>query len=127
MSLYISGTAVFTGDPEIRYLQSGTAVANASLVFNETWKNDAGEKQERAHFYRATWWGGAAETINRYFGKGQPIQIVKGIVDSEAYTAKDGTVKSSTIITVKEWEFVVGAGKKKDVTEEPEAHEDTPF
>ena len=34
-------------DPEIRYTQSGSAVANATIATNDYWTDKQGEKQER--------------------------------------------------------------------------------
>ena len=34
-------------DPEMRYTQSGAAIANFPVAVNERWTNSAGERQER--------------------------------------------------------------------------------
>ena len=46
-------------DPEVKYTQSGTAVANLNVATNEVWTDKGGERQERsldqrAHFLSAT-------------------------------------------------------------------------
>ena len=33
-------------DPEVRYTQGGSAVANLNLATNEVWNDKAGQKQE---------------------------------------------------------------------------------
>ena len=38
-------------DPEIRYTQSGSAVANATIATNDYWTDKQGEKQERAEWH----------------------------------------------------------------------------
>ena len=38
-------------DPEIRYTQSGSAVANATIATNDYWTDKQGEKQERTEWH----------------------------------------------------------------------------
>lgn len=107
--LFASGVATFAQKPEMKYLQSGKAVVNASLVFNEKWTDkDSGEAKEKAFWYKGTWWGRAAEVINQYFDKGDAIQIIKAEVTSDVYMSKKGEPRSNVILTVKEWSFVPG-------------------
>jgi single-strand DNA-binding protein len=39
-------------DPEMRYSAEGTAIANLAIATNETWKDKAGERQERTEWHR---------------------------------------------------------------------------
>ncbi|PYQ10318.1 MAG: single-stranded DNA-binding protein, partial [Acidobacteria bacterium] len=44
-------------DPEVKYTQSGTAVANLNVATNEVWTDKAGQKQERTEWHRVVVWG----------------------------------------------------------------------
>lgn len=52
-------------DPEIRYTQNGTAVANFTLATNETWTKD-GEKEARVEWHNIVAWARLAKICNQY-------------------------------------------------------------
>ena len=54
-------------DPEVRYMSSGKAVANASLATSETWKDkNTGEKQERTEWHNLVLYERLAEIAGQY-------------------------------------------------------------
>ena len=60
-------------DPELRYLQSGTAVCNLNVAVSESWSDrQSGERREKTTWYRVAVWGAQAENCNQYLSKGQP-------------------------------------------------------
>lgn len=61
-------------DPQIKYTQSGTAVANLSLGVTETWVKD-GNRQERTEWVRVSAFGKLAEIIGEYLKKGSKAYI----------------------------------------------------
>lgn len=78
MSLQLNAVQLaghLTRDPEMRYTQTGTAVAEVGIAINRKWKNDAGQTQEEVTFVDVTFWGKNAENIQKYFHKGNPIYI----------------------------------------------------
>ena len=40
------------GDPDIRYMESGAAVANMTLATSENWKDKDGQKQEKTEWHK---------------------------------------------------------------------------
>ncbi|MEQ8280818.1 MAG: single-stranded DNA-binding protein [Deltaproteobacteria bacterium] len=52
-------------DPEMRYPQGGTAVANFRIATTERWKDADGEMQERTDWHRIVVWGKQGETCRR--------------------------------------------------------------
>ena len=44
-------------DPEMRYTQSGVAVANFNIATSETWTNKEGEKETRTEWHKIVAWG----------------------------------------------------------------------
>lgn len=63
--------------PEMRYMQSGAAVANVTVATSETWKDkDTGEKNEKTEWHRVIFFGRLAEIVGEYLKKG--FQGVRG-------------------------------------------------
>ena len=61
------------GDPESRYTQSGTAVANFNVATNESRKNAEGGYQDHTEWHRCVLFGKPAETAAQYLKKGQMV------------------------------------------------------
>lgn len=64
-----------TREPEVKHLQSGTAVAELGLAVNRTWKDKNGQKQDEVTFIDVTLWGRTAEIAGEYLSKGRPVLI----------------------------------------------------
>jgi single-strand DNA-binding protein len=65
-----------TRDVEVRYLQSGMAVADIGIAVNDRRKNQqTGEWIEEVTFVDVTLWGRTAEVAGEYLSKGSPIFI----------------------------------------------------
>ena len=65
-----------TRDVEVRYLQSGMAVADIGIAVNDRRKNQqTGEWIDEVTFVDVTLWGRTAEVAGEYLGKGSPIFI----------------------------------------------------
>lgn len=86
-----------TRDPEIRNTPSGQTVAAISIATNRTWKDKAGQKQDKTEFHNVVLWGRVAEIAGQYLTKGQEAYI-EGRLETRKYTAKDGTERRVTEI-----------------------------
>ncbi len=84
-------------DPEVRYTQSGTAVANFTLATNEVWNDKAGVKQERTEWHRIVVWGKQAEVAREYLSKGRQVYI-EGTLQTRQWDDKEGNKRSTTEI-----------------------------
>ena len=62
-------------DPEIRYTQSGSAVANATIATNDYWTDKQGEKQERTEWHSLVMWGRLADLAQSYLKKGSQVYV----------------------------------------------------
>ena len=96
-----------TKAPEIKYTQSGKAVASFALAIDRR-RSAGGEKQ--ADFISCVAWEKTAETIGNYCSKGQQI-AVEGRIQSRSYDAQDGSKRYVTEVIVQSMEF---CGKKGD-------------
>ena len=103
-------------DPEVRHRDSGDAVANVSIATSETWKDKAGEKQERTEWHRVVFFGKLAEIAGEYVSKGKQV-YVEGRITTRKYTDKDGVEKYSTEIIGDK--LVLLGGGSRDEGERP--------
>jgi single-strand DNA-binding protein len=62
-------------DPEVRYSQSGTPVANFSLATNERFKDSNDEWQERTEWHCMVAWQRLAGIVGEYVAKGSKVYI----------------------------------------------------
>ena len=64
------------GNPELKYMPSGNAVANINIATTESWKDKkTGEKQERTEWHRVVLFQRLAEIANEYLRKGSQVYI----------------------------------------------------
>lgn len=82
-------------DPEIRYTQQGTAVANFSLATTNRFKNRSGEMEERTEWHRVVAWDKLAEICGQYLSKGRQVYI-EGRLQTREWEDKDGNKRSTT-------------------------------
>ena len=91
-----------TRDPEVKYLQSGAAIANVSLAVNRTWFDQkSNEKKEEVTFVEVTAFGRTAEVIGEYCIKGKPL-MVEGRLKLEQWEDKQSGQKRSKLIVIAE-------------------------
>ena len=62
-------------DPEVRYLDSGVAVANFSLATTENYKNKEGERVSQTEWHNIVLWRGLAEVAEKWLKKGSSVYI----------------------------------------------------
>lgn len=97
-------------DPELRYLQSGTAVCSFSVAVNEYWNDRAtNERREKTTWYRVSAWGSLGETCNNYLSKGRQVMIV-GTVEARGYTNNAGEAAASLELRAREVKFLSDGG-----------------
>lgn len=94
-----------TRDPELRYTQNNTAVAQIGLAINRKWKDQAGEQREEVTFIDCDAWGKTAEILNQYVRKGNPIYI-EGRLKLDQWTDKEGGKRSKLKVVVESMQFL---------------------
>ena len=111
-------------DPETRYTTGGEAVTNISIATTDTWKDKAGEKQERTEWHRVAFFGKLAEIAGEYLKKGSQV-YVEGRLQTRKWQDKDGADKYTTEIVANQMQMLgsrqgMGGGRG---AEAPEAAE----
>ncbi|MBL4715581.1 MAG: single-stranded DNA-binding protein [Bacteroidia bacterium] len=84
-------------DPEVRYLEDGTAIAKFPLATTESYKNKAGEKVESTEWHNIVLWRGLAEIAEKYLTKGKAIYL-EGKIKSRSWEDKEGNKRYITEI-----------------------------
>src|SRR6266550_2595935 len=97
-----------TRDVEVRYLQSGTAVADIGMAVNDRRKGQNGEWIEETTFVDVTLWGRTAEVAGEYLGKGSPI-LVEGRLKYDTWE-KDGQKRSKLSVVCERMQMVGSKG-----------------
>ena len=59
-------------DPEVKYSQQGTAIAQFSVATTERWKDKDGELQEHTGWFAVKTFGRRAEIVGEHLHKGFP-------------------------------------------------------
>ena len=95
-----------TRDPEVKFLQSGTAVANFGLAMNERWNDQqTGERKEQVTFVEVEAWNKQAEVIGEYFTKGSEM-LMEGSLKFEQWQGDDGVNRNRLKVRLQRFEFV---------------------
>ena len=106
-------------DPEIRYTQSGTAVATFNLVTTERWRGQDGQTQEQTEWHRIVAWAKLAEICGEYLHKGSRVYI-EGKLQTRKWQDNDGVDRYTTEIIAKEMKMLTGRESGgRDVAPEP--------
>ena len=92
-------------DPEIRYTQSGSAVANATIATNDYWTDKQGEKQERTEWHSLVFWGKLADRAQSYLKKGSQV-YVEGRLQTSNWEDQQGQKHYKTEVVVTTMQFL---------------------
>ena len=97
-------------DPELRYTQGGTAVANLAVATTRSYFDKRkNERVEETEWHRVTVWGQQAEHCERYLSKGRQV-YVEGRLKTTNYEDKDGIKRYSTDVVADTVQFLGGRG-----------------
>jgi single-strand DNA-binding protein len=99
-----------TRDPELRYLQSGMAVADIGLAVNDRRKNANGEWVEETTFVDCVFWGRTAEVAGEYLSKGSPV-LVEGRLKLDRWESKDGQKQSKMRVVCERMQMLGAKGE----------------
>lgn len=104
LKLIVSG--VLGQDAEVKEV-GNSKVINFNVAVSMDYKDAHGIKVEKTEWVRAIMWKGKDQStkVADYLKKGKKV-LIEGVPESEGYKSKDGEVKSSLSITVKELEFM---------------------
>ena len=97
-------------DPEVRYTQNSTAIANLSVATSETWKDkQTGEQREQTEWHRVVCYRRLAEIAGEYLRKGSKVYI-EGRLQTRKWQGQDGKDNYTTEIVCNEMQMLDSRG-----------------
>jgi single-strand DNA-binding protein len=100
-------------DPELRYTNTGTAVANFRIATNDQWTDKNGEKQERAEWHHIVAWGKLGEICGKYLKKGRPV-YVEGRLQTRTWEDQQGNKRYTTEVVAQVMQMLGRPGETAD-------------
>lgn len=97
-------------DPEIRYTNDSTPVANFSIATSEYYKDRNGERQESTEWHNIVAWRQLAEISEKFLHKGKLV-FIEGKLRTRSWEDKDGNKKYATEIVA---DNITMLGRKED-------------
>ena len=89
-------------DPEIKYTQAGSPVANLSIATSESWKDkNSGDQQEKVEWHRVVMFSRLAEIAEQYLKKGSKI-FVEGKLQTRDWEDSEGKKRYTTEVVARE-------------------------
>lgn len=96
------------GDPDVKYMPSGSAITNVSIATSESWKDkQTGQQQERTEWHRVVFFNRLAEIVGEYLKKGQQV-YVEGSLRTRKWQDNNGNDRYSTEIVGNEMQMLGG-------------------
>lgn len=105
-------------EPDVRYTQSDTAVANLSIATSEKYKDNQGEMREDTEWHRVVAWGRTAEICQEYLQKGSQVYI-EGPIQTKEWEDNDGQTRYSTEIKAMTLTMLGNKGESGDRGKSP--------
>ncbi len=88
-------------DPELRFTQDGTPVANFTVAVNESWRSQGGEQRERTEWFRVVAWRALAEIANQYLRRGARVYL-EGRLQTREWQDREGNDRQTTELVVRD-------------------------
>ena len=99
-----------TAKPELRYTNSNTAFLRFTIAVNRNFTSADGKRE--ADFINVVAWRKQAETISKYFDKGNLIAI-EGRLQTGSYDDREGNKRYTMDVALDNFEFVEGKNKSQ--------------
>jgi len=106
-----------TRDIELRYIQSGMAIAKTAIATSRKFTSN-GEKKEEVMFIDITFFGRSAEVANQYLRKGSKI-LVEGRLQFDQWVDQNGGKRSKHSVAVEVMQML---DSKPQETHQPQQH-----
>lgn len=107
-------------DPEVRHLETGTAVSSFTLATTERYRNRAGELQDQTEWHNIVCWRNLAELSEKYIKKGAQI-FVEGKIRTRSWQDQTGAKRYTTEIVADNIRLLDRKGAAPSAPAEPVA------
>lgn len=106
-------------NPEIKYTNSGSAVASFSMALSEYWRDKQGEKQEKTEWVNVVAWDRLADQAQSYLQKGSVV-YVEGKLQTRSWDDQQGQKKYKTEVVANQFRFLDSRSEKPQPSQAPQ-------
>jgi len=92
-------------DPEIRYTNSGSSVANYSIATTDRWTDRQGERQERTEWHDIVAFDRLADLSQNFLRKGSNV-FIEGRLQTRSWEDNEGQKKYRTEVVANQIQFL---------------------
>lgn len=97
-------------DPELRYAQNGTPIANMNIATDESYTDREGNRVDRTEWHRVVVFQRQAENCSNYLGKGSLV-YVEGSLQTRQWQDQNGQQRYTTEIKATQVKFLDRRGE----------------
>jgi single-strand DNA-binding protein len=126
-----------TRDPELRYIQNGSAVVNMRIAVNRYYTTQSGEKKQDTCYVTVVAWSRLAELCSEYLSKGKSV-FVEGRLQNRSWETETGEKRNTLEIVADHIHFLDRRDfqtasaeppppSAEEKSPEPEVKEELPF
>ncbi len=117
-------TGRLTADPDLRYTQSGQALARFTVAVNRVWQNPkTGTLEKEENFIPIVVWGKQGENCAQYLRKGRLV-AVDGRLRVRSFTTQNGDRRRVSEVVAQSVHFLGGRPESPEFAAEPHAPEE---
>jgi single-strand DNA-binding protein len=113
-----------TRDPELRYLPSGTPVADFGIAVNRDYTDKEGEKRSDTLFVDVAAWQKQAENCEKFLTKGSLVYI-EGRLQHDTWETAQGEKRSRYRVVAERIQFLDTRGKGPKPSPPTKGHEES--
>jgi single-strand DNA-binding protein len=114
-------------DPEVRFMPNGDAVCNFSIATTDSWKDKAGERQEKTEWHNIVMYRRLAEIAGEYLKKGRPVYL-EGRLQTRKWQTKEGQDRYTTEVVADSMQMLGGRdgapSQESQQSSQPEARDE---
>lgn len=105
-------------DPEVRFTQGGTAVANINIATSDSWLDrNNGQRQERTEWHRVILFKKTAEIAQQYLKKGSKVYI-EGRLQTRKWQDQSGQDRYTTEVVASDMQMLDSGGKQQQAPQQ---------
>jgi single-strand DNA-binding protein len=112
-------------DPEIKYTQSGTPLANFTIAYDRSFQKN-GEWVQETSYTDVVVWSKRAEQCGEGLHKGSPV-LIEGYLQTRSWQDKNNNTRKTTEIVANKVSFLEKSEQSNGNSEQADDDQETPF
>ena len=112
--------------PELKFMPNGDAVCNFSVATTDSWKDKAGEKQERTEWHNIVMYRKVAEIAGEFLKQGSSVYL-EGRLQTRKWQTKEGQDRYTTEVVADSMQMLGKKSEGEQTNSKPAAKKDLPI